>query len=111
MPIPKSGELRFPVLQVLADGVEHSSEEIMDRFQIQFNLTPADLSQKHKRGNSVRQNNIDLALANQQGAPRAYAPFTDPPYIEKIRVGVYRINERGKEILKRIPQKPLANGT
>jgi len=38
MPIPDSQTLLLPVLRVVADGHEHSSEEIRERVRVQFDI-------------------------------------------------------------------------
>jgi restriction system protein len=98
MPIPDSQALLLPVLRVLADGHEHSSEEIRDRVRVQFDIAPHELLSKNKNGKTVFHSNIDLALANLQGAPHRGSKA-----IEKITNEVYRITEHGQAILKRNP--------
>ena|SRR5260370_9257078 len=98
MPIPVPKELWLAVLRVLADGTEHSSEEIRDRMKAQFNVRPGDLLVKHSTGTPVFTKNVALALANLQGAPHGGRPV-----IDKVRPEMYRINERGQAILKGNP--------
>lgn len=98
MPIPDSQTLLLPVLQVVADGLEHSSEEIRERVRVQFDIAPHELLVKNRKGKTVFHSNVDLALANLQGAPHRRSNA-----IEKVRKEVYKITEYGKVILKRNP--------
>lgn len=97
-PIPDLDTLRLAVLRVFADGVEHSAEEIQERMKVQFGISPQELLQKTEGGTPVFRNQVALGLANLQGAPHR-----GPKYVEKVRKKVYRISERGKDILKRNP--------
>lgn len=98
MPIPTFEMLFLPVLRLLADGLEHSSGEIRERLRDQFEMTPQELQTKNKKGKTMFDNNVDLALANLQGAPHGRTKA-----IEKIGDGVYRITERGKLHLRGNP--------
>lgn len=62
--------MALAVLQLLADDLEHSSQEIQERLRAEFDIVPQELIQKHKNGMTVFHNNVLLALANLQGAPR-----------------------------------------
>jgi DNA-binding PadR family transcriptional regulator len=96
MPIPDHEKLKFAVLALLADGVEHSSQEIWERLRVQFNVAPHEDAHKLENGKTVFHDQIDRALANLQGAPHG-----GPRLIEKVRKKVYRITENGKAYLKR----------
>jgi restriction system protein len=98
MPIPVSQTLLLPILRVLADGLDHSSEEIRERVRVQFDIAPHELLAKNKKGKTVFHSNVDLALANLQGVPHRGSKA-----IEKVRKEVYKITEYGKSILKRNP--------
>ena len=98
MTIPGFQALLLPELRVLADGVEHSSQEIRDGVRVQFDIAPHELLVRNKKGKTVFDSNVDLALANLQGAPRGRTKA-----IEKIREGVYKITKYGKVILSRNP--------
>lgn len=98
MPIPDFQTLLLPVLRVLADGLEHSSEEIRKRVRVQFDIAPHELLAKNKKGKTIFHCNVDLALANLQGAPHGRSKA-----IEKVRKEIYRITEHGKAILNRNP--------
>ena len=96
MPIPDREKLNSAILQLLADKAEHSSQEIRERVKVQFNIVPNEDSTKLKNGKTPFHNEVDLALANLQGAPRG-----GPKLIEKVRKEVYRITDLGKTILQR----------
>jgi hypothetical protein len=98
MTIPDFQTLLLPVLHVLADGVDHSSQEIRDRVRVQFDIAPHELLVRNRKGKTVFHSNVDLALANLQGAPHRRTKA-----IEKVRKGVYKITEYGKAILSRNP--------
>ena len=53
MPIPDSQTLLLPVLRVVADGHEHSSEEIRERVRVQFDIPPHEVLQKFKNGTTI----------------------------------------------------------
>jgi len=53
MPIPDSQTLLLPVLRVVADGHEHSSEEIRERVRVQFDTPPHEVLQKFKNGTAI----------------------------------------------------------
>jgi hypothetical protein len=90
--------MALAVLELLADDLEHSSQEIQERLRAEFGIVPQDLIQKHKNGMTVFHNNVLLALANLQGAPHK-----GPKAIDKVGKRVYRIKEYGKALLKRNP--------
>jgi restriction system protein len=95
MSIPDFEALLLPILRLLGDGLKHSSGEIHERLRGQFEMTPQELRTKNKKGKTMFDNNVDLALANLQGAPHGRTKA-----IEKVEKGVYRITERGKVHLK-----------
>jgi hypothetical protein len=92
--------MALAVLQLLADDLEHSSQEIQERLRVDFYIAPHELIQRHQNGTTIFHNNVALALANLQGAPHR-----GPKAIEKARRDVYRIKEYGKALLKRDPSK------
>ena len=100
MPIPDSQTLLLPVLRVLGDGHEHSSEQIRERVRIQFDIAPHELLLKYKSGTTVFNNCVAWALAhlNMRRGPLGHSEA-----IEKVRTEVYRITEHGRAILKRNP--------
>lgn len=106
MPIPDPQSLLLPVLKVLADGSEHTVEEIRERMKSQFGVTPSELAQKNKRG-FVFVNRVAWALAhlNMEAGPIGHAKE-----ITLLRKGVYRITDRGSAILRRSPRELRIKG-
>ena len=98
MEIPNGETLKLPVLKLLADGLEHSSQEIRERLRVEFKIGPDELIRKLENGKIVFHSNIDLALAYLQGAPQGRSK-----HIEKVRRGVYRINKLGVAIVDENP--------
>jgi restriction system protein len=100
MPIPDSQTMLLPVLRVVADGHEHSSEEIREHVRVQFEIAPDELLQKLKNGTPVFHNRVAWALAhlNMRRGPLGHSEA-----IEKVKKEVYKITEYGKAILKRNP--------
>jgi restriction system protein len=101
MSIPDPQTLLLPVLKVLADGTEHRVEEIREHMKNQFGVTPSELAKKNKKG-FVFVNRVAWALAhlNMEAGPIGHAKE-----ITLIKIGVYRITERGTAILKSNPSK------
>ena len=46
MPVPKYDEMTLPILQILADGAEHSQSELADKMAEHFKLTPEERAQR-----------------------------------------------------------------
>jgi hypothetical protein len=98
LPIPDGGALLLPILKLLADDLEHSSQEIRERLKVQFKIAGNEHIQKLANGKTEFHSNIDLALAYLQGARNVGTKA-----IEKVRSKVYRISNLGKTILNRNP--------
>jgi hypothetical protein len=96
--VPDREKLKLAILGLLADGAEHSSQEIREHLRLRFNVSQKENTDKLKNGKTLFHNEVDLALANLQGAPRG-----GPKGIEKVRKEVYRITEYGKSMLKQNP--------
>jgi len=84
----------------MADGLEHSSEEIRERVRVQFDIVPHELLQKLKNGTPVFHNRVAWALAHLN---MGRGPLGHSEAIEKVRKEVYKITEYGKTILERNP--------
>lgn len=100
MPIPDANALLLPVLKVLADGTEHRVEEIRERMESQFSVTPSELAQRNKTGTSVFVNRVAWALAHLN---MKAGPLGHPIALTLIKKGVYKITEHGTTILRRNP--------
>jgi len=95
--ISSQEELLLPVLQVFADGKEHSLPEIRSLMVARFHVTEVELAQKQKHGKSAFDNYLDLAVANLQGAPHRGVQA-----IRKVESDqkVYKVTDAGLAILK-----------
>jgi restriction system protein len=100
MPIPDIQTLLLPVLRSVADGREHSSQEIRECVKVQFDISPKELLQKHENGTPVFSNRVAWALAHLN---MRRGPLGHPEAIEKVRKEVYKVTEYGRGILKRNP--------
>ena len=78
--------LLLPAIQAVADGLDHSSEEIRERVRVQFDIAPHELLQKHKNGTPVFHNRVAWALAhlNMRRGPLGHSEA-----VEKVRKEVY----------------------
>jgi hypothetical protein len=94
--IPNGETLMLPVLKLLANGLNHSSQAIRERLGVEYKIAPTESTQKLNNGKTEFHSNIDLALAYLQGAPQRRAKA-----IEKVKKKVYRITDYGKTILNR----------
>lgn len=95
MPIPEREKLKLAILRLLGDDGEHSSARIREHLRAHFNIAPHEDSYKLENGKTPFENEVDLALANLQGAPSS-----GPKLIEKVKKKVYRISGSGKVYLK-----------
>ena len=98
VPMPNGEALLLPVLKLLADGLEHSSQEIRERLRVQFKIASNELIQRLENGKTAFDSNIDLALAYLQGAPQGRSKA-----INRVSEKVYRITNHGNAILRRNP--------
>jgi hypothetical protein len=98
LPIPNGVALLLPVLKLLADGGEHSSQEIRERLRVQFEIATIVRIQKLANGKTEFDSNIDLALACLQGARGVGTKA-----IERSEKKMYRIKKLGKAILNTNP--------
>ncbi len=88
-------EFLSPVLRILADGEDHSTEEIRRRILVEFPLTAEQLSLKRAGHNvTVFINKVALAF-NRLVFHKA---------ILSARPESYRITDHGREVLKRRPK-------
>lgn len=93
MPLPDSQTLLLPVLRMIADGTEHTVEEMREHIVNEFEITDDEQAQKQRNGIPVYHNRVAWALAwlNMGKA------------ITLRRNGVYQIAEHGRAILKGNP--------
>lgn len=95
MAIPDFQSIMRPLLAVLADGSDKTVQTIRDTLAVQFELTEEELEQRLPSGRDrTYRNRVGWALTHLKGAA----------VIESPRRGVYRITERGRELLASIPE-------
>ena len=97
-PMPNAETILLPVLLMLGDELNHSSEEIRERLAVKYDIAPSELIRKLRNGKAEFHSNIDLALAYLRGAPRRRWKA-----VEKVEKKIYRITEYGKSILNKNP--------
>jgi restriction system protein len=90
VPIPDYQSLLLPVLQVSADGKEHSTIELRDRIATQLGLTFEDLAEKLPSGK--------MPLFTNRVA-WAVVYLTKALALDRVKRGVVRITARGKDLL------------
>ncbi len=95
MPIPKHDELRVPVMKLLVDQGTLKTDDFVEPLAKLFQLTEEEIEEWYPSGNKqIFRDRISWALSylNMSGL------------LDKPRRGVFRINEKGKELL-RTPDK------
>ena len=91
MPIPDFQSLMLPLLQHFADGEEHANQETMDALAKGLQLTEAERGQLLPSGKqTIFTNRVAWAKSHFKQAGLLDAP----------RRGVYRLTERGREVLR-----------
>jgi restriction system protein len=90
MAIPNYQSIMLPFLKLLADGAEHTLQDIIDKLSVEFQLTEPE---RHQLLPSGKQ----LLIHNRVGWARTYlkkAVLLDAP-----RRGVFVITDRGQQVL------------
>lgn len=96
MAIPDFQTLMSPLLRHLADGTEKSNQETVDALAKEFVLTEAEVAQLLPSGQqTVFRNRIAWAKSH----------FKSAGLVESPRRGIYRITDRGREVLKQNPDR------
>jgi restriction system protein len=96
MPIPDFQSLMLPVLRFVSDGKDHSTAEMRERIGGDLKLTPDELAEKLKSGNtSLFANRLAWAVAKLKEAE----------ILDASGRGIYRITDRGKTLLEKNPPK------
>lgn len=94
MTLPDFQAVMLPVLRLLGDERDHTSQEMLDVVARQFALTDADLAHRLPSGTQTTvSNRVAWARSHMKAAGLLQAP----------RRGVYRITARGKEALASNP--------
>ena len=95
MPLPDFQSLMRPLLVLLSDGEEQHVQPIRDTLAEQFGLTHEELEERLPSGRQQTYvNRVAWALAHLKGAA----------CIESPRRGVYRITDRGQQLLAETPE-------
>lgn len=94
MPIPDFQKMMIPFLSILGDGNEHELREVRDYIANHFNLTAEERQEKLPAGNQTR-------LANRVGWARTH--LNRALLLEYVSLGIYKITQRGKDLLKELP--------
>jgi restriction system protein len=96
MPIPDPQALLLPVLRMMADGIDHLSNDMRKTIALDFNITSEEQALKQRSGSTVLTNRVAWALAYLNMAKA----------ITKMKKGVYRIADRGIAILEAYKDRP-----
>jgi len=92
MSIPKYDLIQFPALQILSDEKEWKSRDLEPILAVQFKLNEEEMTAPYSSGNgTIFLDRINWAMSylNMAGL------------VSKPKRGIYKINEKGKEILKK----------
>ncbi len=94
MPVPGFQEMTLPVLQGSADGQEHSTREMRERIAQLLELSGEDLAE-------MLPNKRQSRFVNRVAWAHSY--LKQAALIESSRRGVYRITQRGRDVLAAPP--------
>src|SRR5438552_19045591 len=89
MPIPAFEKIMLPLLHDLENG-ERTGQESLDALAAQFQLTPSELAIRNPSGRAA-------TFSNRIGWAKSH--LKSAGLIESPRRGVYRLTERGRQIL------------
>jgi restriction system protein len=96
MSIPDFQSIMLPLLKFCADGEEHTNREALDALALEFNLTEDEQKELLPSGQQcVIDNRVAWARAHMKMAG----------LVENTRRGVFRITQRGQEVLKNNPSE------
>jgi len=95
MPVPSFQEMMLPFLQAMSDGQEHSGREVTQTIIKAFNLSDEDVNDLVPSGGQTR-------LNNRVGWCRTH--LKNAGLITYVRQGVFRITERGQQVLASNPE-------
>lgn len=91
MSVPDFQSFFKPLLEIAADGQEHSLREARERLATSMNLTKEDLSEGLPSG-------VQTKFYNRVAWAKSY--FVQAKVMESARRGYFRITDRGRELLK-----------
>ncbi len=96
MAIPDFQSIMLPLIKFCADGREHANQEALDRLAREFNLSDDDRKELLPSGQQpVFDNRVAWARAHMKLAG----------LLENTRRGVFRITERGRQVVSQRPPK------
>ncbi len=96
MAIPAFQDLMLPLLQFASDGQEHTPRETVETLANEFSLTEADRQELLPSG---RQATFDNRVAWAKAHMKMAGLLSSP------KRGIYRITDRGQEVVKQAPQR------
>lgn len=96
MAVPDFQTLMRPLLDVLADGEDHAVKSAREALASQFKLTAEELSEQIPSGRAK-------TFQNRVGWATTYLYRTK--LIERPKRSVYRITDRGREVLEQHPER------
>lgn len=96
MPVPDFQSVFVPLLQYAAAGAEHSTADFREDIASSLKLTPDELAQKLPSG-------AQTVFANRVAWATVY--LTKAGALKRIKRGVFQITDRGKELLRKHPEK------
>jgi len=96
MAVPDFQSIMLPLLTFCGDGSEHTNREALDALAREFNLTEEDQKALLPSGQQC-------VFDNRVAWARAHMKMAD--LLENTRRGVFRITERGQEILGKMPKE------
>ena len=96
MAVPDFQTLMRPLLVVLADGEDHAIKSVRAELAAHFSLTTEELSEEIPSGRAK-------TFQNRVGWATTYLYRTK--LIERPKRSVYRITDRGREVLEKHPQR------
>jgi len=101
MSVPDFQSFFIPILRQTADGGAHSTAELRESIAADLNLTPEDISEKLPSG-------LQTVFANRIAWGTVY--LTKAGALERLKRGVFRITERGRELLSlNLPKLTIRN--
>lgn len=96
MAIPAFQDLMLPLLIFASDGQEHTPRETVETLADEFSLAEADRQELLPSG---RQATFDNRVAWAKAHMKMAGPLSSP------KRGIYRITDRGQEVVKQAPQR------
>jgi len=91
MPVPDFQSFFKPLLDIAADGQEHSLREARERIAKEMRLSEADLAERLPSGTQAK-------FDNRVAWTKSY--FTAAKVLDGTRRGYFKITERGRDLLK-----------